>query len=607
MDIMEEIDPNFEPQSRPRSSTWPLRRPDFLDNKPQASPAIAEEEPQHNGEQPLSQQCHEPPPAELTALTPEPIGLVPEVIEPLLGDNKHDSSTPNKKNTSRRNAWGNLSYADLITKAVQSSPEQRLTLSQIYEWMVKNVAYFKDKGDSNSSAGWKNSIRHNLSLHSRFVRVQNEGTGKSSWWMINPDAKPGKARRRSSSMETKNSNWEKKRGRAKKKVEAERAAKWPNSPNSTDVDFPLDSPFDNFRSRASSNASSCGRLSPIMANLDHDGPPLSPATSLGPPPPSYESSIGSELSQVNELTESIAESMNLSTSSSLNSDQLNSSVEQMHLRQSNGLYHNQNGGNNYIFSPPGSGYNSSQPSPAHSGTSQSPFSHYSCTSQSSALSPQHMSQQRTPSMTNLSEQFPMMHQSRINYTNVALTQSESMITQTSPIMSSEDGLISHGMLQEQMPPAVLINQRNQMMPTCRNQSLNLPTRNLTMSQAAGPSQLSALLTMPGPYNRYQTSNLQQQIHPVNGINGMPMPALQPHFNNEALQNDRFPQDLDLDMFQDELHCDMDSIIRSELDMGEGFDFNFDQPAQITPTGIQQSLPNMMQTNANGNVNRNWVH
>jgi hypothetical protein len=62
------------------------------------------------------------------------------------------------KSSSRRNAWGNLSYADLITKAIQNSPEQRLTLSQIYDWMVQNVPYFKDKGDSTSSAGWKVSI-----------------------------------------------------------------------------------------------------------------------------------------------------------------------------------------------------------------------------------------------------------------------------------------------------------------------------------------------------------------------------------------------------------------------------------------------------------------
>ncbi|CAJ0595218.1 unnamed protein product [Cylicocyclus nassatus] len=109
-----------------------------------------------------------------------------------------------KKSTTRRNAWGNLSYADLITQAIMQSPEKRLTLSQVYEWMVQNVPYFRDKGDSNSSAGWKNSIRHNLSLHSRFMRIQNEGAGKSSWWVINPDAKPGRNPRRvrASTMDT---------------------------------------------------------------------------------------------------------------------------------------------------------------------------------------------------------------------------------------------------------------------------------------------------------------------------------------------------------------------------------------------------------------------
>ena len=40
-------------------------------------------------------------------------------------------------------------------------------------------------------SSFQNSIRHNLSLHSKFVRVQNEGTGKSSWWMLNPDTSNG--------------------------------------------------------------------------------------------------------------------------------------------------------------------------------------------------------------------------------------------------------------------------------------------------------------------------------------------------------------------------------------------------------------------------------
>jgi forkhead box protein O3 len=115
-----------------------------------------------------------------------------------------------KKPSSRKNAWGCMSYADLIAKAIESSPDQRLTLNQIYGWMVENVPYFKDKGHTNSSAGWKNSIRHNLSLHRRFVRVQNEGTGKSSWWVVNNEVKSSKVpRRRAASMDTK--AYEKKR------------------------------------------------------------------------------------------------------------------------------------------------------------------------------------------------------------------------------------------------------------------------------------------------------------------------------------------------------------------------------------------------------------
>jgi len=55
----------------------------------------------------------------------------------------------------RRNAWGAASYADLIAAAIDSSPDKRLTLAQIYDWMVTNVQYFSDRADSSSSAGWK--------------------------------------------------------------------------------------------------------------------------------------------------------------------------------------------------------------------------------------------------------------------------------------------------------------------------------------------------------------------------------------------------------------------------------------------------------------------
>lgn len=79
------------------------------------------------------------------------------------------------KASSRRNAWGNQSYAELITRAIESTPEKRLTLSQIYDWMVRYVPYFKDKGDSNSSAGWKVTRDTRMQLQFTFVGQVTQG------------------------------------------------------------------------------------------------------------------------------------------------------------------------------------------------------------------------------------------------------------------------------------------------------------------------------------------------------------------------------------------------------------------------------------------------
>lgn len=136
-----EIDPDFEPQSRPRSCTWPLPHPDFA----------AEEEDGGAAGGPPALAAGGGEGAENAAAPAERRTAAAASLPPPGAD----VGQLRKAKTSRRNAWGNLSYADLITKAIESSPEKRLTLSQIYDWMVRYVPYFKDKGDSNSSAGWK--------------------------------------------------------------------------------------------------------------------------------------------------------------------------------------------------------------------------------------------------------------------------------------------------------------------------------------------------------------------------------------------------------------------------------------------------------------------
>merc|ERR1719186_577005 len=102
--------------------------------------------------------------------------------------------------------------------AIQSAPDRRLTLSQIYDWMVGTVPYFTQRADSTSSGGWKNSIRHNLSLHQKFLKIPNEGAGKSSWWTLNPENdQVKKQRRRATSGDIR--TLQSKREKVKKRVE----------------------------------------------------------------------------------------------------------------------------------------------------------------------------------------------------------------------------------------------------------------------------------------------------------------------------------------------------------------------------------------------------
>uniref|UniRef100_H3CWQ8 Forkhead box O6 b n=1 Tax=Tetraodon nigroviridis TaxID=99883 RepID=H3CWQ8_TETNG len=244
-----------------------------------------------------------------------------------------------KAKSSRRNAWGNLSYADLITRAIESAPEKRLTLSQIYDWMVRFVPYFKDKGDSNSSAGWKNSIRHNLSLHSRFIRVQNEGTGKSSWWMLNPEGgKIGKGPRRRAASIDNGTRYLKTKGRISRKRagamglgRGQGQGVGPTMQGSPEHGSPAGKgavglggeeydAWTDLHSRTSSSASTLsGCLSPILAEAEADEPEegglsCSASPRLYPSPTSTRSpALGTgghcptvELPQLTDLTGSIS-------------------------------------------------------------------------------------------------------------------------------------------------------------------------------------------------------------------------------------------------------------------------------------------------------------
>ncbi|XP_036920628.1 forkhead box protein M1 isoform X2 [Sturnira hondurensis] len=75
------------------------------------------------------------------------------------------------------------SYMAMIQFAINSTERKRMTLKDIYTWIEDHFPYFKHM----AKPGWKNSIRHNLSLHDMFVR-ETSANGKVSFWTIHPSA-----------------------------------------------------------------------------------------------------------------------------------------------------------------------------------------------------------------------------------------------------------------------------------------------------------------------------------------------------------------------------------------------------------------------------------
>ncbi|KAM5197636.1 forkhead box protein O4 [Hipposideros larvatus] len=490
--VIVDLDPDFAPQSRPRSCTWPLPRPE-LAPQPSEPPEV---------EPGLGEKVHTEGRSEPTLLPsrlPEPAGGPQPAI---LG-----AVTRPRKGGSRRNAWGNQSYAELISQAIESAPEKRLTLAQIYEWMVRTVPYFKDKGDSNSSAGWKNSIRHNLSLHSKFIKVHNEATGKSSWWMLNPEGgKSGKApRRRAASMDN-SSKLLRGRSRAPKKKPAalpappEAAtskspaapfAKWSGSPgsrNREEADV-----WTTLRPRSSSNASTVStRLSPMGPEsevLAEEEMAASVSSYAGGVPPTGKEGL------------ELLDGLSLASPHSLLSQSSLSGFSLQHPGLPGPLHT----------------YSASLFSPAEGPLSAGEGCFSSSQSLEVLLT---SSKQRTPA--------------------------DILMTQVDPILSQAPTLLLLGGI----PSSSKLVTGVGLYPK--------------PPEAPGPSSLVPPLSMIAPPPVMEDASIPKS---------MGNPVLTPP--TDATSQDIMPQDLDFDMYLENLECDMDNIISDLMDGGEGLDFNFE--------------------------------
>ncbi len=73
------------------------------------------------------------------------------------------------------------SYTAMIAQAILSKEGHRSTLSDIYEYMNKSFPAFERRG-----TGWRNCVRHTLSLNDCFIKLHRPENGRSCNWAVHP-------------------------------------------------------------------------------------------------------------------------------------------------------------------------------------------------------------------------------------------------------------------------------------------------------------------------------------------------------------------------------------------------------------------------------------
>ena len=112
-------------------------------------------------------------------------GLLPPAFSDSINMDLADSlPLKNKRTLAKKDKSGKppFSYAALIGQAINSKPDKRISLNDIYNFICDHYSYYRKE-----DAGWQNSIRHNLSLNECFDksgRTDDDAPGKGCLWVF---------------------------------------------------------------------------------------------------------------------------------------------------------------------------------------------------------------------------------------------------------------------------------------------------------------------------------------------------------------------------------------------------------------------------------------
>ena len=161
--------------------------PEGLDVKPQLAPEVPDVKPELpsplEGPQDLSSpEVPENGPVPVAQPSPSPVAGDPSLVAPSEQYYKKceaasDEGVPMPKPP--------YSFIALISMAIANSPEKRVTVSQMYQYIEGRFPYYKQ-----CTRNWRASVRHTLSVNDCFVRTakkRSDGGDQGGLWAIDPE------------------------------------------------------------------------------------------------------------------------------------------------------------------------------------------------------------------------------------------------------------------------------------------------------------------------------------------------------------------------------------------------------------------------------------